>query len=213
MNLASSTPPYPFTGQRALELCLPQLDEMDIPHPAEDAISTRLIKSFRFRRGEQWMMAMKAWLFERDSTPFGESVLDDASFDQLQAEMLSDKPLPGSNEPRRKELRESALCRILRTNNPKSQKTLGRKVPNFDDEVWTTASGVIVVAGCVARAEADDELKKLYSSSGKRVFVEGSARDRVWAVGLDWKSEEILDEGNWRGTNRLGKALIKATRN
>ncbi|KAL4764842.1 NADAR family protein [Aspergillus foveolatus] len=204
--------PYPFTGQRALELCLAQLDEFDIPHPAEDAISTRLIKSFRFRRGEQWMMAMKAWLFERESTPLGESVLDDASFDQLQAEMLSDKPAPGSNDPRRKELRESVLCRIMRTNNPKPQKTLGRKVPNFDDAVWTTASGVIVVAGCVARAEADDELKKLYFSSEKRVFVEGSASDRVWAVGLDWESDEILDKGNWRGTNRLGKAHMEAAR-
>jgi ribA/ribD-fused uncharacterized protein len=185
---------------------------LGIPHLAEDAISTRLIKPFRFRRGEQWMMAMKAWLFERDSTPLGESVLDDASFDQLQAELLSDKPVPGSNDPRRKELRESALCRIMRTNNPKSQKTLGRKVPNFDDAVWTTASGVIVVAGCIARAEADDELRKLYFSSEKRVFVEGSASDRVWAVGLNWESDEILDEGNWRGTNRLGKAHSEAAR-
>ncbi|KAL4910351.1 hypothetical protein BDW74DRAFT_51165 [Aspergillus multicolor] len=207
--------PHPFTGKRALKLCLAQLDELDIPHPAENAISTRLILSFRFRRGEQWMMAMKAWLFERDFFPLGELVMDDdnqKSFDQLRTEMSSARPLPELADRQRKKLWESALCRIMRTDSPRSQKALGRKVPNFDDVLWTKASGVIVVAGCVARAEVDDNLMRLYLSSGDRVFVEGSRVDRVWGVGLDWKSDAILDEGNWRGLNRLGKAHDKAVR-
>lgn len=204
--------PEPFTGKRALELCLAQLDTLGIPHPAEDAISTRLVESFSFRRGEQWMMAMKAWLFERDSVPLGESVIEKASLDQLQSELLNIKPLPRTADAQRRALWESSLCRIMRTNSPKSQKMLGRKVPNFRDDLWTKASGAIVVAGCVARAEVDDELKGLYLASGRRVFVEGSRRDRVWGVGLDWKSEEILDKNNWRGSNRLGGAHDDAAR-
>lgn len=69
-----------------------------------------------------------------------------------------------------------------------------------------------MVAGCVARAEVDDELKGLYLASGRRVFVEGSRRDRVWGVGLDWKSQEILEKNNWRGSNRLGEAHDDAAR-
>ncbi|KAL4913277.1 hypothetical protein BDW62DRAFT_214369 [Aspergillus aurantiobrunneus] len=171
-------------GKRALEL-------------SEDAISTRLLQSFPFGRGEQWMMTVKAWLFERNSISLGESVLDDKgpesdSMDQLQAEMLSIKT---PADPRRRALRGSSL-----------------RVPNFRNNLWTKASGAIVVAGCVARAEVDDELEGLYLASGKRGFVERSQKDRIWGVGLDWKSEKILDEGNWRGANRLGKAHGEAAR-
>ncbi|KAL4785781.1 hypothetical protein BJX76DRAFT_355830 [Aspergillus varians] len=208
--------PQPFTGKRALELCLGKLDSLGIPHPAEDATSTRLIQSFSFRRGEQWMMALKAWLFERESISLGESVLvsEDGldSFGQLRNEMLNLKPLCQSADSQKKELWGSALCRILRTNSPKSQKMLGRKVPNFKDYLWEKASGAIVVAGCVARAEVEDELKGLYLVSGGRFFVEGSRRDRIWGVGLDWKSKEILKEENWRGTNRLGEAHNEAAK-
>ncbi|KAL2872519.1 NADAR family protein [Aspergillus lucknowensis] len=215
--------PHPFKGKRALELCLSQLDTLQIPHPAENATSTRLLQTFPFRRGEQWMMAMKAWLFERGSVPLGESALidgdhgdedwkDSKSFQKLRADLLNVKPLSGTADPQRKTLWESSLCRIMRTNSPKSQKMLGRKVPNFDDGLWTKASRVIVVAGCIARAEVDDQLKGLYLASDGRVFVEGSRKDRVWGVGLDWKSKEILDESNWRGTNRLGEAHNEAAR-
>ncbi|KAL2800235.1 hypothetical protein BJX66DRAFT_182684 [Aspergillus keveii] len=204
--------PEPFSGKRALELCIDQLDELKIPHPDKNAISTQLLQAFSFRRGEQWMMALKAWLFERDLVTLGESIedLDEESFDKLRDDMLNIKPLPGTADPQRKGLWESSLCRIMRTNSPKSQKMLGRKVPNFDDELWTKASKPIVFAGCVARAEVYSQLKELYLTSGERVFVEGSRKDRVWGVGLDWKSKEILDEENWRGTNRLGKAHNEA---
>lgn len=87
------------------------------------------------------MMAMKAWLFERDSVPLGESVIDDDSLDGLQSEMLNIKPLPRTADAQRRTLWESSLCRIMRTNSPKSQKMLGRKVPNFRDDLWTKASG------------------------------------------------------------------------
>ncbi|KAL2802372.1 hypothetical protein BJX63DRAFT_426102 [Aspergillus granulosus] len=203
--------PEPFSGTRALELCLSQLDDLKIPHPDEHALSTRLLQAFSFGCGEQWMMALKAWLFERDSVPLGESIqaLDEKSFETLRADMLSFEP-PETADPPRATLWGSSLCRIMRTDSPRVQKMLGRKVPNFDDQLWTKASGAIVFAGCAARAEVDEELKGLYLASGERVYVEGSRKDRVWGVGLDWKSKEILNERNWRGSNRLGKAHNEA---
>ncbi|KAL3467088.1 hypothetical protein BJX64DRAFT_248830 [Aspergillus heterothallicus] len=206
--------PERFSGKRALELCLDKLDDLKIPHPDESAISTRLLQAFSFRCGEQWMMALKAWLFERDSVPFGETIedLDEESFEKLREDVLRIKPLPATADPQRKGLWGSSLCRIMRSNSPRSQKMEGRKVPNFDDQLWTKASSVIVVAGCVARAEVEDELKNIYLASGDRIFVEGSRKDRVWGVGLDWKSKEILDKRNWRGANRLGYAHYEAAK-
>ncbi|KAL4794716.1 hypothetical protein BDV19DRAFT_364243 [Aspergillus venezuelensis] len=202
----------PFSGARALKLCLSQLDELKIPHPAEDATSMRLIKSFRFGRGEQWMMAMKAWLFERGEIELGEEKetgVSAADFDALRKEVLV-VALPTSSTPQRKQLWNSSLCSILRTNSPMMQKILGRKVLNFDEELWDKASGAIVLAGCITRAEVDGDLERLYIAAGERVFVEGSKKDRVWGVGLDWRCNEILDEGYWRGENRLGRAHFEA---
>ncbi|KAL4943191.1 hypothetical protein BDV06DRAFT_190455 [Aspergillus oleicola] len=202
----------PFSGARSLSLCLSKLDDLNIPHPAEEATSTRLIQSFRFGRGEQWMMAMKAWLFERGDVELGEKTgLSNTDFDALRAEMLYVK-LPSSASPGSQKLWQSSLCAILRTNSPMTQKILGRKVPNFDEDLWDKASGAIVLAGCIARSEVDKDLERLYIAAGKRVFVEGSSRDRVWGVGLNWRCNEILDEGCWRGGNRLGWTHCEAAR-
>ncbi|KAL4927697.1 NADAR family protein [Aspergillus undulatus] len=95
------------------------------------------------------------------------------------------------HRPSRNQLWESALCQIMRASSLKAQESLGRKVPNFNEDLWNKASRAIVVAGCVARAEVDADLKQLYLASGKRVFVEGSSTDCIWGVGL----EESGDSG------------------
>ncbi|GES57909.1 swarming motility protein YbiA like protein [Aspergillus terreus] len=194
--------PTPFAGATALSHTLPRLTTLSIPHPPAHALTTRLLSISHFARGEQWMMALKAWLFERDTslsesdTPLSEQGLSD-----LHAQMLS----PTSPEdPARATLWASSMCRILRTNMPRAQKALGRRVRGFDEEVWRTASVAVVVGGCVARAGVDPALRAVYRAAAGRTFVEGSPRDRVWGVGLRWDGREVEDEKNWRGENRLG---------
>lgn len=72
----------PFTGN-VLWNCL-LLDALNISHPANDATSTQLIQAFPFRRGEQWMMAMKARIFEQygkgDNNFLRELVVDEEDF-------------------------------------------------------------------------------------------------------------------------------------
>ena len=62
----------------------------------------------------------------------------------------------------------SSLCRILRAHHPKDQKELGRHTPNFSEEAWSRANMAIVVAGSVARAEADEDLGMLYKGNKDR---------------------------------------------
>ncbi|KAL5365188.1 hypothetical protein BJX96DRAFT_181461 [Aspergillus floccosus] len=195
--------PTPFLGASALSYTLPKLTELNLSHPPATALSTRLLSISPFARGEQWMMALKAWLFERDPSSLSESEtpLTESELSDLRDEMLSPTP---PEDPVREALWGSSMCRILRTNMPRAQKALGRRVRGFDEEVWNKASVAVVVGGCVARAGVDPALRGVYLAAQGKTFVEGSARDRIWGVGLLWDGTEVEDEGKWRGENRLG---------
>ena len=202
----------PFSGQRCLDLLLPRLDNHpsnSVKHPSPDAFSTYLIAKHTFTCGEQFLMAMKPWLFERpppstsslseqDTTSLGTFDLE-----KLRQEMLSHK-FPPRNTPARA-MYDSTLCKILRARSAKDQKVLGRGTLNFQEEIWNIASIEVCVSCSIARAEVDDELKHFYLACGKRKFVEGSPIDKIWGVGIKWDDHSIDDEANWKGQNRLGR--------
>ncbi|KAE8384655.1 hypothetical protein BDV23DRAFT_191385 [Aspergillus alliaceus] len=207
--LSNWHPSPPFRGQRALDLCLPKLDELGIEYPARNAAVTRLIGSWDFTCGEQWMMGMKAWLFE--GLPFFDSVkgISEEEFTELRRVVGPSKAPRGEKE---KAILESSVTKVLRAREPRVQKAIGRRVDGFREEVWSVASEAVVTAGCIARAEVDGSLRALYLASEGRGFVEGSVRDCVWGVGLKWDGVEIEDERNWRGENRLGRCHDEAAR-
>jgi ribA/ribD-fused uncharacterized protein len=49
----------------------------------------------------------------------------------------------------------------------------------------------------------------LLLDTGDKILVEGNAKDNIWAVGLDWNDDRILDPSNWNGQNLLGKVLME----
>jgi ribA/ribD-fused uncharacterized protein len=199
----------PFPGDRALTLCLPELQNLGVPHPSQNAFLTRLIRSSTFNCGEQWMMAMKAWLFEGIPDMDSLSDISDEEFAVLkEIATASEQP---SGDPERA-VWESTVCAVLRAKSPRTQKALGRCADGFREDVWGTACEAIVTAGCVARAEVDGELKGIYLAGSGRRFVEGSVSDRIWGVGLSWTGSEIEDEGSWKGENRLGRCHDEAAR-
>jgi ribA/ribD-fused uncharacterized protein len=196
-----------YSGKRTFELLLPKLAELDIGHPPPEAFSSRLLSSVGFGCGEQWMMAMKGWLFERD-IELSEKLFPDCGdseqeFQLLRKEMLA-PTRPSLNEREKRAMYDSCLCKCLRSKSPKDQKSYGRRCRNFDVKVWDVASVPVVVACQIARAEVDDQLRRLYLQSGNRVFVEGSPRDTVWGVGIRWDQVSIENPSNWSGENRLG---------
>jgi ribA/ribD-fused uncharacterized protein len=191
-----------YSGKKALDLTVSRLDEIDIGHPKKSALSSRLLAAHTFNCGEQWMMAIKGWLFARD-IKLSEQEVTDEEFRTLSAEMHAPRP-PSRDQPSNREFYQSTLCSVLRTKSPKEQKSLGRKCRNLDSAIWDAASVPVVVACSVARAEVDYTLKQIYLKAGKRTFVEGSPNDTIWGVGVHWSSPSIEDPKNWNGTNRLG---------
>lgn len=253
----------PFSGARAMDLLIPWLDDDEtlgpLSHPSRTALSTRLMHRHEFLCGEQFMMAAKGWLFERDNViPHAELDTSEMS-EQEVAEICdrvleSDQAAPSSTDNKKpasstgnskskrsapsaagsqmtdrsrnhatntdgtggnldlKALNAGTLVSCLLTTSPRTQKLIGRQVRAYDEAVWTRASPHVVVAGSIARAEADPELREVYVGAGSRKFVEGSPVDKVWGIGIKWDEPRADDETRWRGKNRLGKCHDRAAR-
>ena len=109
--------------------------------------------------------------------------------------------------------RMGPLGRILRATEPREHKALGSAkgpIVGFDEERWARARISCVVAGTIARMQANPKDCAVLLDTGERRLVEGSPYDRIWGVGLKWDDPKIADRSAWRGLNLLGDALEEA---
>lgn len=101
---------------------------------------------------------------------------------------------------------------IMSTDSPKEAKDFGRKVKNFNPEVWDTLKFGYMYYACKLKFDQHEKLREellsLYDH-GKRQFVEASPYDTIWGVGLSETDSDILDSRNWKGENLLGQVLTK----
>lgn len=103
---------------------------------------------------------------------------------------------------------ESAF-KIAHTPGPASAKRLGRKVKNFNSEVWLKVGYDVMVEVNFAKFSQKPLLKNVLLSTGDKIIVEASPDDVIWGIGLYWEDDKVLDESKWRGQNLLGKALME----
>jgi ribA/ribD-fused uncharacterized protein len=92
---------------------------------------------------------------------------------------------------------------------PMQQRLLGRQVRSFIEDVWRDAARRVVYRGNLAKFSQDEELRRLLLATGSKTLVEGSAKDRLWGVGLAWDDAAIENQANWRGSNWLGQVLMQ----
>ncbi len=103
-----------------------------------------------------------------------------------------------------------SLEEILRAPDPQTAKHLGRGVRNFDKEIWERNCVGIVVRGNIAKFGQNTALRAFLLQTGERILVEASPRDTIWGIGLSADNPCAADPRQWRGTNLLGFALMKA---
>lgn len=89
-------------------------------------------------------------------------------------------------------------------------KALGRKVKDFDDEVWVANRERIVLEGNLLKFRQNEVLQKKLLDTGDKVIVEASPRDRIWGVGFGERNAPNQRD-RW-GLNLLGKALEETRR-
>lgn len=96
------------------------------------------------------------------------------------------------------------------TKYPKIQKQLGRKVKDFDPDVWNENAKRIVTEANIAKFNQNDYMKEVLELTKGKKLVEASPVDNVWGTGLSLFDSNNFDKSKWKGTNWLGECLTEA---
>lgn len=100
--------------------------------------------------------------------------------------------------------------KIMDSSNPKEQKALGRKIKNFNKEVWESVCKDIVFRANLAKFSQNEDLyTDLMSHDSSIIFVEASPEDTIWGIGLGENDPASWDKSTWKGTNWLGEAITE----
>lgn len=107
---------------------------------------------------------------------------------------------------------DAALRIVLESATPADAKKAGRAVKDFDDQAWARARSASVVTGNIAKFDQNPALAAHLKSTGAKILVEASPRDRIWGIGMGASNPDARDPAKWRGQNLLGFALVEARR-
>lgn len=97
--------------------------------------------------------------------------------------------------------------KILKEDTQRTIKALGRKVSNFNEDIWTQVSYPIVLRILLAKFTQDNYCFTWITDPEHEYFVEASPYDKIWGIGLEESNPLVLDMATWQGENRLGNCL------
>lgn len=112
---------------------------------------------------------------------------------------------------------------ILKAQSPRDVRSLGRKVKNFNEQIWNEHRRSVVQRGNILKFtsaitetgfkrgtpngyELEESLLDTLLSTGDRELVEASPFDRIWGIGFRAADAEAARPA-W-GENLLGKELM-----
>lgn len=97
---------------------------------------------------------------------------------------------------------------IINESDPVKIKKLGRKVKNFNDNIWSKMREQIAYNGLYAKYKQNIILHDYIIETDMLKIVEASPIDKIWGIGLGIYDIQIEDKKNWKGSNILGKILM-----
>eukprot|EP00287_Rhodomonas_sp_CCMP768_P032633 CAMPEP_0202853614 /NCGR_PEP_ID=MMETSP1389-20130828/90570_1 /ASSEMBLY_ACC=CAM_ASM_000865 /TAXON_ID=302021 /ORGANISM="Rhodomonas sp., Strain CCMP768" /LENGTH=306 /DNA_ID=CAMNT_0049532165 /DNA_START=1 /DNA_END=921 /DNA_ORIENTATION=+ len=92
--------------------------------------------------------------------------------------------------------------------DPKQVKALGRQVRGFDMEMWDAHCMEAVVKGNLAKFTQNSLMLEKLIATRNMVLAEASPLDTRWGIGLRADDPDCKVPSRWRGSNRLGCALM-----
>lgn len=93
---------------------------------------------------------------------------------------------------------------------PRYLKRLGRKVANFDAEVWSAHISDLATKICIAKfSPSDERAHAKLLETGSAHIAEASPYDRIWGIGYKASTAHRHNYYLW-GNNILGKGLMNA---
>lgn len=99
--------------------------------------------------------------------------------------------------------------KILKTNDVRYIKELGRSVRNFDEKIWVQYREEIIYTGLYAKFSQNVKLKEKLLKTGEAILAECAVNDKIWGIGLSMTDKRNQNPNEWRGLNLLGKNLMK----
>lgn len=99
--------------------------------------------------------------------------------------------------------------KILRTNDVKAIKQLGREVKYFDEIVWDFNKTRIVYEGNKAKFTQNEGLKETLFATKGTTLVEAAPNDAIWGIGLAEDDPSAKKRETWQGKNLLGEILTQ----
>lgn len=99
-------------------------------------------------------------------------------------------------------------CKIVKSSDAATAKSLGKKVTGFDMKVWNSRAHDIVKTAVHAKFQQNPTLLTRLLDTKRKVLVEASPHDKFWGAGLHHSDDKILDQKLWPGKNMMGKILM-----
>jgi|APSaa5957512622_1039677.scaffolds.fasta_scaffold44851_3 ribA/ribD-fused uncharacterized protein len=152
---------------------------------------------------------MEYILFWKPTQPFGEfsqwypSVFKDNNeviYENAEQYMMSQKALLFNDKNMYKQ--------IMKTNNCNLIKKYGRRVKNFDNDIWLKNCYQIISIGNYFKFSQNNELKKKLLLTGDKILAEASPFDKLYGIGMLATDARKVSIDEWEGKNLLGKALM-----
>ena len=100
------------------------------------------------------------------------------------------------------------LKKIIKTKTAKAVKSAGKKVQNFNQEVWDAKKQEFMRIGVRAKFVQHPAIQTKLLETGDKLIGFADARDTFWAIGTSMSTEKAKMPSKWRGENRLGKLLM-----
>lgn len=100
---------------------------------------------------------------------------------------------------------------IMKTQNPRIQKQLGRRVRGFNAEVWENIARDVVFRGNMAKFTQSKSHNIALMNTSNTLIVEASPVDRIWGIGLSVEDAKHVSVEQWRGTNWLGQIVNRSS--
>lgn len=95
---------------------------------------------------------------------------------------------------------------ILKTKSPATIKDLGRKVKNWNEELWVKNRSQIMYNGIYLKCKFYPDILKTLLDTRDALIVEASPFDRIWGVGIT--AGEYINGKKPNGLNLLGESLM-----
>lgn len=97
---------------------------------------------------------------------------------------------------------------IMKTDDPKRIKDLGRKVRGYMDHKWSKVREMYMRECVRAKFFGNEKARRfLMNQPENHIFVEASPYDKIWGIGLSENDPRAWNQAEWRGQNLLGKII------